>query len=45
MESALSSHERGELVREADGLRLGCEGEIVFARGVFHKLEEVGWLA
>lgn len=44
MQAALGTHAVTELVNEADGVHLNSGGELVYARAVFAKLLELGWL-
>lgn len=44
MQAALKTQQVTELVSEIDGVHLNPGGELVFARAVFAKLVELGWL-
>ena len=44
MQSALATHKVAELVNRMDGVHLNPGGELVYARSVFARLLELGWL-
>jgi lysophospholipase L1-like esterase len=44
MRAAAEKHQRSELVNAVDGVHLNPRGEIVFARAIFQKLDELGWI-
>jgi lysophospholipase L1-like esterase len=44
MEKAAKRHRRAELVDEIDGVHLRPRGEMVYARSIFRKLEQLGWI-
>jgi lysophospholipase L1-like esterase len=43
--AAARRHARTELVNAVDGIHLNPRGEMVYARAIFRKLDELGWLA
>ena len=44
MQTALETHQVSELVNGIDGVHLNPGGELVYARAVFARLLELGWL-
>ena len=44
LKTAARRHPRTELVNATDGIHLNPRGEMVYARAIFAKLDELGWL-